>query len=81
PTELEDFATGFALAEGIVAAPGDVESVDIARDGPGYRVALRVPAANARRLAEGERSVAGTASCGLCGSRTIESALRSLPYR
>jgi FdhD protein len=81
PTELDDFAIGFALAEGIVASAKAIADVTITADGPGYAIAMTVPEADAARLAEGERAVAGTASCGLCGSRTLESALRSLPYR
>lgn len=81
PIDLEDFAVGFALAEGIVADTSAIAAIDIAPDGAGHAVSMTIPAREARLLAAGQRAVAGTAGCGLCGTRTMDTAMRALPYR
>ena len=32
PADLEDFALGFSLTEGIISSPGEVETIDIVAD-------------------------------------------------
>ena len=38
PTDLEDFATGFALTEGVVERRGDIRAIEIARAAEGIKV-------------------------------------------
>ena len=78
PADLEDFAYGFALTEGI-ATPAEIEAVEVARGPRGIDVQTwLVPAAEAR-LATRRRTMAGPVGCGLCGIDSIEQALRDLP--
>ncbi len=78
PADLEDFAYGFALTEGI-ATPDEIGSVEVVRGPRGIDVQTwLVPAAEAR-LAGRRRSMAGPVGCGLCGIDSIEQALREPP--
>lgn len=78
PADLEDFAYGFALTEGI-ATPDEIESLEIVRGERGIDLQCwLVPAAEAR-LAARRRVMAGPVGCGLCGIDSIEQALRDMP--
>ncbi|HRO15526.1 MAG TPA: formate dehydrogenase accessory sulfurtransferase FdhD, partial [Paracoccus sp. (in: a-proteobacteria)] len=83
PHELEDFALGFALTEGLIAGPQDVVSVETAAV-PAPAALPGVPAFEARLwlrpglaagLAERRRSMVGPVGCGLCGVDSIAAAL------
>lgn len=75
PEDIEDFAVGFALTEGIVAEPGDILSLRIADAGDGLAVNLRVAPERAAAAAERRRRIPGRSACGICGASTIEAAL------
>jgi FdhD protein len=76
PRDLEDFAIGFSLSEGIVSRSADIDSLDVLRldDGIELRMWLRKP--NADRLQERRRHIAGPTGCGLCGIDSIAQAMR-----
>ncbi|KAF1072632.1 formate dehydrogenase accessory sulfurtransferase FdhD [Variovorax sp.] len=77
PQELEDFALGFALSEGILDAVDDcrgieVEAVDAHDAGlpegmPGVEVRLEISTRAFERLKGRRRSLAGRTGCGVCG--------------
>jgi FdhD protein len=76
PGDLEDFAVGFALTEGIISNPGDIEEMSIEdhERGIDIQIVLR-DRANAAFEAR-RRHMAGPVGCGLCGIESIEEALR-----
>src|SRR6267154_3623669 len=76
PQDLEDFAVGFSLSEGVISSAADIESLDIVPldDGVELRMWLRKPKAD--RLQERRRHIAGPTGCGLCGIDSIAEALR-----
>lgn len=79
PSDLEDFALGFALTEGIVAAVGEIESLRIAEASDGFLLNLVIDPARAAAVAERRRGVPGRSGCGICGAQTIGAALPRLP--
>ncbi|MCB1378985.1 MAG: formate dehydrogenase accessory sulfurtransferase FdhD [Alphaproteobacteria bacterium] len=76
PADFEDFAVGFALAEGIVASRRDIAGILVLPSEHGYAVDLSVdePKLNRKRMAK--RSLEGRVGCGLCGIEDIKDAIR-----
>ncbi|TAN07349.1 MAG: formate dehydrogenase accessory sulfurtransferase FdhD [Rhodanobacteraceae bacterium] len=79
PCDLEDFALGFALAEGIVASPGEFELVDVLHSDRGVSLQGLIPQARFATLQQRRRSLAGRSGCGLCGIEALEDAVLPLP--
>ena len=79
PADLEDFALGFSLTEGIVAVPEALREVRVLPREDGIELAMRVDAETAARLAGARRNLAGRTGCGLCGAETLAQAVRRPP--
>ncbi len=79
PVDLQDFAIGFSVTEGIVDSVEAIEAVDIVEFGIGLDIQIRVRDDIARRLASRRRSMAGPVGCGMCGLESLEAATRHLP--
>ncbi|MDR6832744.1 MULTISPECIES: formate dehydrogenase accessory sulfurtransferase FdhD [unclassified Sphingopyxis] len=79
PTDLEDYALGFALSEGLVETPDQVERIDVHPVEGGWALRLWVPPELKARALERARQRVSESSCGLCGIENIEQVLRPLP--
>lgn len=79
PADLEDFALGFPLAEGVVRSAGDVHVERIDSHLEGVSIALRIPEEAAARVAGRRRALEGRSGCGLCGSESLEAVLAPPP--
>jgi FdhD protein len=79
PGDLQDFAFGFALNEGLIASLDDVRSFEAVDAGEGLELRLWLVEARRRDLAERRRFRIGPTGCGLCGVDSIAEALRPLP--
>ncbi len=79
PADLDDFALGFALSEGIVDDAGELRVDAIEASLEGVSIALSVPPARAAALDARRRSLEGRSGCGLCGMAAIEAVLRPPP--
>ncbi|SAI30659.1 formate dehydrogenase associated protein [Bordetella ansorpii] len=79
PADLEDFAMGFALTEGIVGSASDVRGIELRPQCDGIVVELEIATACAVRLRERRRAMAGRTGCGLCGVETLPEVLRDVP--
>ena len=76
PENLEDFALGFSLTEGIIGSAADLLATRVLpRDG-GLEVAMMIEEAWFDRLSTQRRNLTGRTGCGLCGAEKIEQALR-----
>ncbi len=78
PADLEDFAYGFALTEGL-ARPEEILSVEVIEALKGIDVQIWVKPEAEARLAKRRRTMAGPVGCGLCGIDSIDEAVRDLP--
>ncbi len=76
PQNLADFAVGFSLSEGIVQFPDDIRSLDIIDLDDGIELRMWLTQANADRLHERRRHIAGPTGCGICGIDSIAEAVR-----
>ncbi|QSR17771.1 formate dehydrogenase accessory sulfurtransferase FdhD [Novosphingobium sp. KA1] len=83
PTGIEDFVTGFLMAEGLAAADeiGEVavHPVENGAWGRGYVARVNLPPERLSLIIERARRRTGDSSCGICGIEGVEAALRPLP--
>jgi FdhD protein len=76
PQDLEDFAVGFTLDEGIVKSAADIRSLEVLAADDGLETRMWLDDSHAERLSERRRQIAGPTGCGLCGIDSITEALR-----
>jgi FdhD protein len=69
PEDLEDFAVGFSVSEGIIGACGGLRSTSISKHGDGITIDVSLNATDLHRYLAGRRvrQLRGNTSCGLCG--------------
>jgi FdhD protein len=75
PRDLEAFAVGFAISEGIVERGSDIQDIELALyDGelPHAEVQLQVVQQAFVALKEKRRALAGRTGCGVCGIESID---------
>ncbi len=75
PADLEDFATGFALTEGL----GAVTDIAVAEVDKGWIVRATVSGLGVEQLGERVRARVAESSCGLCGIENLEAVAKPLP--
>lgn len=76
PADLDDFALGFSLSEGILRDPAELYDCEIVDDADGIRVALTIAAERFAGLKEKRRNLTGRTGCGLCGAESLKHAIR-----
>ncbi|MBI5127987.1 MAG: formate dehydrogenase accessory sulfurtransferase FdhD [Rhodopseudomonas palustris] len=76
PADLEDFAIGFSLSEGVIAAPAQIDSFEIVPLDDGIELRMWLGGDVADKLQQRRRHIAGPTGCGLCGVDSIAEALR-----
>ncbi|WFU01395.1 formate dehydrogenase accessory sulfurtransferase FdhD [Rhizobium sp. CB3171] len=79
PADIEDFAVGFSLTEGIITNVDQIAAIEPIEDERGIdmQITLVDDAADALRVRR--RHMAGPVGCGLCGIESIEQAVREVP--
>ena len=77
PHDLEDFALGFSLSEGLIGSASDLHAIGQRHLLEGIELAMTVaegaPAAQLDR--QRERWLPGRGGCGICGTRQLEDAV------
>lgn len=79
PADLEDYATGFAISEGLVDGAAQIRSIDAHPIEGGIALRIWLPSEHSERALERARKRVSESSCGLCGIENIEEVLRPLP--
>src|SRR5690554_4816920 len=76
PADLEDFAFGFSLTEGILGSREELYGLEVHEEARGIAVHLDIATARFMALKQRRRSLAGRTGCGLCGTESLEQAIR-----
>lgn len=67
PADLEDFAVGFSLTEGVIQKPNDIRSIRIEPDERGLKLDIELAPDRLHEHLARKRALSGRTGCGLCG--------------
>ncbi|KQT90378.1 formate dehydrogenase accessory sulfurtransferase FdhD [Methylobacterium sp. Leaf466] len=67
PADLEDFAYGFSLTEGIVASSDEIRGVSVEDGEGGLRLLVDLVPGRLREHLARKRAISGRTGCGVCG--------------
>lgn len=76
PADLEDFALGFSLTEGIVAQRREIYDIVVEPGELGVEVQIEIASERFAALKARRRNLTGRTGCGLCGVESLEAAVR-----
>jgi len=76
PADLEDYAVGFTLSEGLVADAQEIRGVEVTYGTASADVHITVAWERFTQLLQRRRNLTGRTGCGLCGTATLEAAIR-----
>lgn len=76
PQDLEDFALGFSLSEGIVLDKSELYSIEIQVRENGIELHCDIASERFAQLKNHRRTLAGKTGCGLCGAESLAQAMR-----
>lgn len=79
PADMEDYAVGFALGEGLIETPDQIGRVDVHAIEGGWALRIWLPPERNAIALDRARKRVSESSCGLCGIENIEEVLRPLP--
>jgi FdhD protein len=79
PDNLQDFAVGFSLSEGIVPAPEAIEDFAVIEAEGGLELRMWIAPPLMTALEKRRRRLAGATGCGMCGLESLAEALRPIP--
>lgn len=79
PANLEDFALGFSVTEGIINKPEEILSTHVYNRSNGIEIRVEIPDNYFCTIVDKGRNLTGRTGCGLCGASTLEQAVRYPP--
>jgi FdhD protein len=79
PQDLEDFAVGFSLTEGVVSSIDAIDTIEIVEEDVGIELRIWLKAPEAAEFLGRRRKMAGPTGCGLCGIESLVEAMRPPP--
>ncbi len=78
PSDLEDFAIGFSLTEGVIRARGDIRGVAVEREGEGLLLQVHLAYDRLRGVLARRRAMTGRTGCGVCGIEDLSALPRAV---
>lgn len=79
PSDLADYATGFAMAEGLITHAAQMGEIGVAHLDIGWILRAQIDGLDAEKLSERVRARVAESSCGLCGMENLEVLAKPLP--
>ncbi len=79
PKDLDAFAIGFSLSEGIIATPQDIFGIDVVPTCQGIEVQIELSSRRFSGLKEQRRALAGRTGCGVCGVEQLNEIGKPVP--
>jgi FdhD protein len=79
PSDLEVFAKGFSLSEGILHSLSELYSLEIRHNTLGVEVDMTISSRAFMALKEHRRMMVGRTGCGLCGVESLKQLYANLP--
>jgi FdhD protein len=79
PDDLDDFAVGFSMTEGIVKHPKEIEELNVVAGADGIVLRMWLTGERSDAFAARRRRFVGPAGCGMCGLENLAEANRSIP--
>ncbi|BFM06065.1 formate dehydrogenase accessory sulfurtransferase FdhD [Halioxenophilus aromaticivorans] len=78
PMDLEDFALGFSLSEGIVDSADEAYDCQQVTHADGLELQIRIATRQQNRLQQRRRNLQGRTGCGLCGVESLQQMQRDI---
>ena len=75
PADLEDFAVGFSITEGVVAARSEIREFEVVEHEKGLEARMWLVPDAGRKQTERRRRITGPTACGLCGVESLDAAV------
>src|SRR4029078_13645233 len=79
PQDLEAFAVGFSLTEGVISSIDAIDSIEILDEEVGVELRIWLKAPEAAEFLGRRRKMAGPTGCGLCGIESLVEPMRPPP--
>lgn len=79
PSETDDFALGFAITEGFITGPEDIEDFEQVAHETGIEARFWLKDSASEAIAARRRAMMGPVGCGLCGIDSLKQATRTSP--
>jgi FdhD protein len=76
PSDLEDFAVGFSVSEGILESPDQLLDCEATRTEKGIELSLTITEGRFSSLKRRRRSLIGATGCGICGVESLDQAMQ-----
>jgi FdhD protein len=78
PADLYEFSMGFSLSEGIINSASEVYDIELVTSDKGIEVRIEISSERMMSLKSQRRNLTGRTGCGLCGSESLEQAIRPI---
>lgn len=78
PADLEDFARGFSLSEGVLASNRLIRGIEVDAVEGGIRINVATPSKTEVSRERQARSLEGRSGCGICGMERLDQVVRNV---